>query len=147
MNVTDFMTWETLGTYAGALAMVLLLTQLTKELSFLKSVPTQILSYIFALIVIVPATYFINGLNMELLILCLFNAVIISIASNGGFTAIQKIFEKGTDGTLLIDKSDATKPVYILNDDLSIEDLTNKKTITFTVNNKSDLDSGEEYSL
>ena len=47
----QFLTWEMLGTYAGTLGMVLILTQLTKELSFIQRIPTQLYSYLVALVV------------------------------------------------------------------------------------------------
>ena len=48
----EFVTWEMLATYAGALAMVLIVTQFTKNLSFIAKIPTQVWSYIVALLVL-----------------------------------------------------------------------------------------------
>lgn len=92
--MNEFVTWATLATYGGALAMVLVLTQLTKELKHIKSIPTQLWSYILALVVLYPALYFTGQLTPDAAILTLFNAAIISLAANGGFDAVKRIIGK-----------------------------------------------------
>lgn len=94
--MSEFIQWETLGTYGGALAMVLLLTQFTKGLGFLKKVPTQLLSYILALIVLLTATIFTAAyITPAIIVQSFFNAVIVSMASNGAHTAISRISGAG----------------------------------------------------
>ena len=82
----EFFTWAMLGTYAGAVLATTLITQLIKE--WLKSVPTRIVSYVIALVVLLAAAAFNNALTLADGALCLFNAVIVSLAANGGFEAI-----------------------------------------------------------
>ncbi len=88
----EFVTWEILATYAGALAMVLVVTQFTKNLSFIGKIPTQIWSYIVALLVLYPANYFIGTLTADTAVLILFNGIIVALAANGGFEALSKAF-------------------------------------------------------
>jgi len=83
----EFFTWAMLGTYAGAVVAVTLITQLIKE--WLKSVPTRIVSYVIALVVLLAAAAFNNALTLADGALCLFNAVIVSLAANGGFEALK----------------------------------------------------------
>jgi len=56
----EFFTWAMLGTYAGAVVAVTLITQLVKE--WLKTIPTRIVSYVIALAVLLLAAAF-NGLQ------------------------------------------------------------------------------------
>ena len=93
--MNEFITWTTLGTYGGALVMVCLLTQFTKELPFTKRVPTQLWSYILALAVLMCANAFTTGLSLDIFFQTLFNAVVVSIAANGGFSVVRKIAEAG----------------------------------------------------
>lgn len=137
--MTEFVNWSTLGTYGGALAMVLLLTQFTKDLSITKKIPTQIWSYILAFVVLTLAHAFTSGLNINIIAQTLFNAVIISVASNGGFQAIQTIAGKSTDGELLIDTT-GSKDVYRF-DVGDLDALTDRRTITLSVNSNADLNA------
>lgn len=88
----EFVTWEMLATYAGALAMVLIVTQFTKDLKFIAKIPTQLWSYIVALLVLYPANYFIGTLTAETATLILFNGIIVALAANGGFEVLSKVF-------------------------------------------------------
>ena len=54
-KMNEFVNWTTLATYGGALAMVLILTQLTKGIGFIKAIPTQLWSYILTLLVLYPS--------------------------------------------------------------------------------------------
>lgn len=83
----EFFTWAMLGTYAGAVVAVTLITQLVKE--WLKAVPTRIVSYVIALAVLLLAAAFNGSLTLADGALCLFNAVIVSLAANGGFEALK----------------------------------------------------------
>ncbi len=87
----EFVEWSMLATYAGALTMVLLITQLTKNLSVIKKIPTQIWSYILTLAILYPAYYFTDQLSLSNAVLILFNGIIIALAANGGFDAANRI--------------------------------------------------------
>ncbi len=86
----EFTTWSILGTYAGALAMVMILTQITKHVPFIQKLPTQIWSYAVALAVLLLALAFTEGLTPESAALSLFNAAIVALGANGGFEAIAR---------------------------------------------------------
>jgi len=87
--MSEFTTWANLATYGGALAMVLVLTQLTKGIT--KKIPTQLWSYILSLVVLLLATYFTGSLTVESGVLVMFNAAIISLAANGGYEAVKRL--------------------------------------------------------
>ena len=89
--MNEFVTWVNLATYGGALAMVLVLTQATKELPFVSKLPTQLWSYILSLVVLLAATYFTSTLTASSIGLAVFNAAIISMAANGGYEAISRV--------------------------------------------------------
>ena len=90
----EFVDWPTLATYAGAFTMVLIITQFTKKLRFIKKIPTQIWSYVVALIVLYPAYFFTEQLTASNAVLILFNAIIIAFATNGGYEAFKKFIPK-----------------------------------------------------
>ncbi len=87
----EFVEWSMLATFAGALMMVLLITQLTKNLSLIKKLPTQIWSYVIALAILYPAYFFTGQLTVSNAVLILFNGMIVALAANGGFDAINKV--------------------------------------------------------
>ena len=86
--MNEFFTWTTLATYAGATAAVGLITQLFKGVGFIDKIPTRITSYAIALVVLLAATFFTGGLTLESGVLCVVNAVVVSLASNGAFDAV-----------------------------------------------------------
>lgn len=83
-----FFTWSMLATYAGATVATGALTQWLKGM--FATIPTQIVSYVIALILLLAATFFTGGLTLESGILCAVNAVVVSLASNGGYDAIKR---------------------------------------------------------
>ena len=56
----QFLTWDMLGTYSGTLGMVLILTQLTKTLPGIAKIPTQLYSYLLALVIMAVIAYGVN---------------------------------------------------------------------------------------
>ena len=84
----EFFTWAGLLTYAGATLATSLITQLIKGLGFIDKIPTRITSYVIALVVLLAATFFTGGLTLESGVLCVVNAVVVSLASNGAFDAV-----------------------------------------------------------
>ena len=75
-------------TYAGATLATSLVTQLIKGVGFIDKIPTRITSYAIALVVLLAATFFTGGLTLESGVLCVVNAVVVSLASNGAFDAV-----------------------------------------------------------
>ena len=88
--MSEFVNWGSLGTYGGALAMVMLLTQFTKGLPFARKVPTQIWSYILAFAVLTSSHVFTAGLSAAVVGETVFNAVVVSLAANGGQSALTR---------------------------------------------------------
>lgn len=93
----EFVSWELLGSYAGAMAMVGVITQLTKNIKFISAIPTQIWSYILSLIVMYTANFFLGQLTLSNAILILFNAGLVSLSANGGYEGIAKLFGKNKE--------------------------------------------------
>lgn len=83
-----FFSWSMLATYAGATFATGIATQWLK--GFFAKVPTQLLSYIIALILLLAATFFTDALTLESGVLCLINGVVVSLASNGGYDAVRR---------------------------------------------------------
>ena len=88
----EFVTWEILGTFAGAMAMVGVITQLTKNIKFISSIPTQIWSYVLALIIMYAAQFFLGQLTAGNAVLTLFNAGLVSLGANGGYEGVVRMF-------------------------------------------------------
>lgn len=83
-----FFTWDTLATYAGALMAVVLMTQVLKDVPIIRKLPTRLLSYIIALLVLIIATLFTTGFEWSTIFLCAFNAFIVALAANGGYDGL-----------------------------------------------------------
>ena len=87
--MNEFFTWTLLATFAGAVTATTIFTQFIKE-TFSK-IPTQIVSYAIALLVLVLATAATGGAadwtGWAILPL---NAVLVSLSANGTYTAIQR---------------------------------------------------------
>jgi hypothetical protein len=90
----EFVTWELLGTYAGAIAMVGVITELTKNIKFISAIPTQLWSYVLSLIVMYVANFFLGQLTPSNAVLILFNAVLVSLGANGGYEGVSRLFKK-----------------------------------------------------
>lgn len=87
----EFFDWSILGTLAGAVAAVAVITEITKNLPWINKIPTQIWSYILALAVLICAHGFTAGLTASSAVLALVNAAMVSLAANGGYEAISRL--------------------------------------------------------
>ncbi len=86
----DLVTWGELATSGGALAMVMLITQYTKGIGAIDRIPTQLWSYIVAVTVLFFANIFTGQFTVANTVLVFFNAAIVSLAANGGYSAITR---------------------------------------------------------
>ncbi len=86
-----------LGTYAGTLGMVLILTQLTKELSFIQRIPTQLYSYLVALVVMTVTAVFGGRTAAADLVLVFINAAVVALSANGGYDAMVRVVKGKTE--------------------------------------------------
>lgn len=83
----QFFTWGTLATLAGASLAVGLLTQFLKDAI---KIPTQWLSYLLAVIILVAANLFTGQTDIAVLAIIPLNAVIVSTSANGAYAAIVR---------------------------------------------------------
>ena len=88
----EFVSWELLGTYAGAMAMVGVITQLTKNIKFISAIPTQLWSYIISLVVMFSANFFLGQLTASNAVLIIFNSALVSLGANGGYEGLARMF-------------------------------------------------------
>ena len=88
-----FLNWSILATYAGTLAFVLAVTQFTKGLALIDRIPTQIWSWIVAMIGMYLGYYFTGQLSVDTAALIPINAILVALAANGGFEALSRLFK------------------------------------------------------
>lgn len=85
-EVTDPFTWEYLVTVAGASAFTLLVVQFLKlPLDKVWKIPTRLLAYTIALIVMLVATIFTTGLTWQNALLACCNAFIAALTAMGAY--------------------------------------------------------------
>lgn len=92
MMPEEFFTWQYLGTYAGATVAVMLFVQFTKDLPGIKALPTRLWAYIIAAVLLVLSTLFtVSPITPSVILLCLINAVIVSMAACGGYDTLKSL--------------------------------------------------------
>lgn len=83
---TEPFTWEYLATIAGATLATLLIVQLLKlPLDKVWKIPTRLVAYVIALIILLLATLFTSGLTVNSALLVAVNAVIVALAAMGAY--------------------------------------------------------------
>lgn len=87
----ELFTWSMLGTYAGSVLVTSLITQMLKNIGFLKNMRTRLLSYIIALIILIAATIFAGTPDVKSIALCFINAFVVGFAANGGYDAVTSL--------------------------------------------------------
>ena len=83
------MTWQSLTTYGGSVLATGIVTQFMKDIPCCKRVPTRIFSYLVAVVLLLLATAFTSGLTLANTAIVPINAMLISLASNGAFDALN----------------------------------------------------------
>lgn len=79
-------TWQYLATIAGAAAFTLLVVQFFKvPLDRIWKIPTRVLAYVVALIIMLVATAFTTGLTAENVLLVAANAFLAAMSSYGAY--------------------------------------------------------------
>lgn len=86
---TEFFSWATLATYAGAVLFATLVTQFVKKITWLQKVPTQVICYVIATIGLLAGTYFSGTLTISSAALCLVNGLVVAVAANGTYDNIK----------------------------------------------------------
>lgn len=84
-----YFSWEIIGTLAGCTVATTLITEFLKAV--FDRLPTQILSYIVAIVLMIGATVFTADFSLQSLFIIPINAIIVSLASNGSFDALKNI--------------------------------------------------------
>ncbi len=84
-----YFTWTVIGTLAGCTAATALITEFLKGV--FKKFPTRLLSYIIAIILMICATIFSSDYNVQSFFIIPVNAIIVSLAANGGFDTVNSI--------------------------------------------------------
>lgn len=85
--MNEFVTWEALGSYAGAVMMVTLITQFLKGTP-LKNWNSQLVAYGIAVVLLLGAEAFGGqAVTVQGVTLCLLNAVMVALAANGVYDA------------------------------------------------------------
>ena len=79
-------TWQYIATIAGATAATLLIVQLLKlPLDKIWKIPTRVWVYIIALALMLAATTFTSGIDLQTGLLTAVNAVIVALAAMGAY--------------------------------------------------------------
>ena len=95
----DPFTWQQLATIAGATAATLLIVQLLKlPIDKVWKIPTRIVVYVIALIIMIVAQAFTGGLNWSNAGLAVINAVIVALSAMGAYEmTFRHVDEKRTE--------------------------------------------------
>ena len=92
---TNPVTWDQLATIAGAAMATMLIVQLLKlPLDKVWKIPTRIIVFLIAAVVMLLATYFTQGLTWNTALLTLMNAVIAALTAMGGYELTFKKLEE-----------------------------------------------------
>lgn len=92
---TQPVTWAQLATIGGAAMATMLIVQLLKlPLDKVWKIPTRIIVFVIAAIVLSLATYFTQGLTWNTALLTVINAVIVALTAMGGYEMTFAKLEK-----------------------------------------------------
>ena len=92
---TQPVTWAQLATIGGAAMATMLIVQLLKlPIDKVWKIPTRIVVFVIAAIILTLATYFTQGLTWNTAILTLINAVIVALTAMGGYELTFAKIEK-----------------------------------------------------
>lgn len=100
---SEFFTLEMLATFAGATMAVGVITEMFKKIGFLLQVPSQLISYIIAILVMFVGNLAIGTLNWSTAFLSLINAAVVSLASNGGYDLVKRMSQIGDDHEMAVE--------------------------------------------
>ena len=79
----NFLTWEVLETYTSFVATVYMVVEFTKEIKFIKKIPTRIWSFLVAFLLLIILNLVIKNFKLVDLVLYALTAISISLGSNG----------------------------------------------------------------
>lgn len=92
----NFITLDYLSTFVGMVAVVVLITQFTKDLidKVAKWLATKYLVFIYALIVLIGYQVMANTFDISKLLLTIINAILLTMTAQGGYEWIFKPIEE-----------------------------------------------------
>ena len=92
---TNPVSWDQLATIGGAAMATMLIVQLLKlPLDKVWKIPTRIIVFVIAFVVLILATYFTQGLSWNTALLTVINAVIVALTAMGGYELTFAKLEK-----------------------------------------------------
>jgi len=97
--MNEFLTWQALTTQAGSLLATMTVTELLKDIGFLRRLPTRLLSFFAALVLLLLATVFTSGLTVSCALIAPVNAAATALACNGTYDALVKKAKIGTSAS------------------------------------------------
>ena len=86
----SFFDSEMLLTYSGATLAVTLITQFLKGVRWLERIPTRVISYLLALVIMLGAGFAHGFSCWQEAALIPVNAVVVALAANGSFDALSE---------------------------------------------------------
>lgn len=86
--MSEFFTWTSLATIAGATAATAYITQFLKKFAVFNKLNSQAVSYGVALVLLFLATFFTGGLTAATCLMIPLNAVIVAFSSNGAYDSV-----------------------------------------------------------
>jgi hypothetical protein len=99
----NFVTWEVLASFAGAVTMTAAITQAVKGSKPLAKISTRVVSFCIALVVLALSTYFTKCLTIDTMAILPFNAFIVSTSANGVFEGVVSFIDKKSTDTARFD--------------------------------------------
>lgn len=78
-----FITWDILTTYATFVTVVFMVVEFTKELKFIKKIPTKYWSFLIAFILLTITNLVVGNFKVVDMILYALSAISISLGANG----------------------------------------------------------------
>lgn len=92
----NFITVDYLSTFVGMVAVIVLITQFTKDLvdKVAKWLPTKYLVFLYSLIVLIGTQLMTNTFDKSKLFLTVINAMLLTMTAQGGYEWVFKPIEQ-----------------------------------------------------
>lgn len=92
MQISEFFTWNYLATYSGAMVATMAITQFLKgPLDKAVYIPTRVLAYFAALVVLELALVFTGEFSLSGALLCFVNAIVVACSASGCVDAVREL--------------------------------------------------------
>lgn len=94
----DFVTMNVFNSYAATVTITTIITQFLKQIPVINKCNPQLLAFIVAVVLLETAAVFSGGWEFETAVLSLINGVVVALASNGAYDAINTGNAKKIEG-------------------------------------------------